>query len=146
MFSPTDAQALRKQLKPIDLTVPPTEQTAALTAYRRHYGIDADSLGRHHSHRIGTFLSGGYTLIAQHFQLPEAGAATVFLLHGYYDHAGLYGHLIRQCLALGYSVVIIDLPGHGLSSGKPASIGSFEEYSEALESVLELAAKLPGPG
>ena len=39
----------------------------------------------------------------------------------------------------------MDLPGHGLSSGKPASIGSFEEYSEALESVLELAAKLPRP-
>ena len=45
MFSPTDAQALRKQLTPIDLSGPQTEQTAALTAYRRHYGIDADSLG-----------------------------------------------------------------------------------------------------
>ena len=45
MFSPTDAQALRKQLTPIDLSGPQTEQTAALTAYRRHYGIDADSPG-----------------------------------------------------------------------------------------------------
>ena len=145
MFSPTDVQALRKQLTPIDLAGVQTEQTAALTAYRRHYGIDADSLGCHHSHRIGTVSSGDYTLVVQHFQLPEAGAGTAFLLHGYYDHAGLYGHLIRQCLALGYSVVIVDLPGHGLSSGKPASIGSFEEYSEALESVLELAAELPRP-
>ena len=47
-------------------------------------------------------------LTAQHFQLPEVGAGTAFLLHGYYDHAGLYGHLIRQCLALGYSVIIMD--------------------------------------
>ena len=145
MFSRTDAEALRKQLTPIDLYGPQTDQTTALTAYRRHYGIDADSLGCHHSHRIGTFPSGDYLLTAQHFELPEAGAGTAFLLHGYYDHAGLYGHLIRQCLALGYSVVIMDLPGHGLSSGKPASIGSFEEYSEALEYVLELAAKLPRP-
>ena len=115
MFSRTDAEALRKQLTPIDLHGPQTDQTAALNAYRRHYGIDADSLGCHHSHRIGTFPSGDYMLTVQHFQLPEAGAGTAFLLHGYYDHAGLYGHLIRQCLALSYSVVIMDLPGHGLS-------------------------------
>lgn len=145
MFSTADAKALRKQLTPIDLSGPQTEPTPTLTAYRRHYGIDNNSLGTSHSHRIGTCRSGDYTLIVQHFQLPGAGAGTAFLLHGYYDHAGLYCHLIRQCLKLDYSVVIVDLPGHGLSSGKPASIGSFEEYSEALESVLELAAKLPRP-
>ena len=78
MFSPTDVQVLRKQLTPIDLSGPQTEQTVALTAYRRHYGIDADSLGCHHSHRIGTVPSGEYTLIAQHFQLPEAVQARRF--------------------------------------------------------------------
>lgn len=145
MFSTADAKALRKQLRPIDLSGPQTEPTPTLTAYRRHYGVDNNSLGTSHSHRIGTCRSGDYTLIVQHFQLPGAGAGTAFLLHGYYDHAGLYCHLIRECLKLDYSVVIVDLPGHGLSSGKPASIGSFEEYSEALESVLELAAKLPRP-
>ena len=145
MFSTTDAKALRKQLTPIDLSGPQTEPTPTLTGYRRHYGLDNNSLETSHSHRIGTCRSGDYTLIVQHFQLSGAGAGTAFLLHGYYDHAGLYGHLIRQCLKLDYSVVIMDLPGHGLSSGKPASIGSFEEYSEALESVLELAAKLPRP-
>ena len=141
MFSTADSKALIKQLTPIDLSGPQTLQTPTLTAYRRHYGIDTNSL----SHRIGSCRSGDYTLIAQYFQLPAAGAGTAFLLHGYYDHAGLYGHLIRQRLKPDYSVVIMDLPGHGLSSGRPASIGSFEEYSEALESVLELAAKLPQP-
>ena len=78
MFSRTDAEALRKQPTPIDLYGPQTDQTVALNAYRRHYGIDADSLGCHHSHRIGTFPSGDYMLTAQHFQLPEAGAGTAF--------------------------------------------------------------------
>ena len=102
MFSTTDAKALRKQLTSIDLSGPQTEPTSTLTGYRRHYGIDNNSLETSHSHRIGTCRSGDYTLIVQHFQLSGAGAGTAFLLHGYYGHAGLYVHLIRQCLKLDY--------------------------------------------
>ncbi len=145
MFSLQDVERLRKQLAPFDLFGGETDQTAILTAYRSHYCIDPGNLGFLCSHRIGTFRSGAYTLVAQHFQLHEGEVGTTFLLHGYYDHAGLYGHLIRQCLALGYSVVIMDLPGHGLSSGKRASIESFEAYAEALDCVLKFAFELPRP-
>ncbi len=53
-------------------------------------------------------------------------------MHGYYDHVGLYGHLIRYCLNKNLNVLTLDLPGHGLSSGEPANIMTFDEYVQAL--------------
>lgn len=67
----------------------------------------------------------------------SAPKGTLFLVHGYYDHAGLYGNIIRSAIERGYSVVIFDLPGHGLSSGERASIDSFTDYSNALAKLLK---------
>ena len=61
------------------------------------------------------------------------------MLHGYFDHAGLYRHLIEHLLNRDIAVIIFDLPGHGLSSGATASISSFHEYSAAFVECLTLA-------
>lgn len=72
---------------------------------------------------------------------------TIVLLHGYFDHSGIYRHIIKHSLQQGFSVVVFDMPGHGLSSGESASIESFEQYSEVLLSLLETmaSAALPKP-
>lgn len=146
MFSRQEAERLREQLAPLDFqqTAPESE---LLSRYRRHYGIDNQSLGLEFSYHIGVIPSNEYAVVCQYFHLPQAESGTAFLLHGYYDHVGLFGHLIQYCLGRGLSVVIFDLPGHGLSTGKQASIGSFREYCEAFLDCLAVAkyAALPRP-
>ena len=97
------------------------------------------------AHRWGCVRSDRYEVVFQTF-LPRLGAGETargcfYLLHGYYDHVGLYTHLIRFLLEEGYEVVAVDLPGHGLSSGPRASIISFDEYSRALWQVLQLTSQ-----
>ena len=77
---------------------------------------------------------------------PDNARGTAVVVHGYLDHTGLYGHLIRELLQQNLAVVCFDLIGHGLSSGEPASIGSFNQYVDQLNQVLEATAELcPGP-
>jgi len=71
--------------------------------------------------------------------------ATLFVFHGYYDHMGLYRHLIEWGLEQGFAVIACDLPGHGLSSGERASIGDFAEYQATLQGLLGEAATLELP-
>ena len=71
--------------------------------------------------------------IATHYwRLPRA-KGTVFLVHGLFDHVGLFQDLIGHLLAQQYSVVAIDLPGHGLSDGAATVIRSFFDYGAVLE-------------
>jgi lysophospholipase len=144
MFSPNDAEALRQSLSPIQFQES-TPDSALLEQYRAHYGLKLDTVERPVDHRLGTFSVTGaddnvFQVVCQYFSLPQARhRGTAFLLHGYFDHVGLYGHLIRHCLELGLSVVIFDQPGHGLSSGVPASIDSFARYVSGLDTCLQLA-------
>ncbi len=83
-----------------------------------------------------------------HLMLWKPGNArgTAVVVHGYLDHTGLYGHLIRELLQQNLAVVCFDLIGHGLSSGEPASIGGFSQYVDQLNQVLKATAELcPGP-
>lgn len=99
-------------------------------------------------HGFGCIDDGEFKL-AVHYWLSSAdieSRGTLFLVHGYFDHSGLYGPLIREALERGFAVIIFDLPGHGLSSGAPAEIDSFDQYTNALEAVLKKASDiLPQP-
>ena len=77
-------------------------------------------------------LAGKLTKYGQQTHLmlwkPPQSKGSVVIVHGYLDHTGLYGHLIKQLLERQLTVVCFDLIGHGLSSGEPASIDSFDQY------------------
>ncbi|MEX2469038.1 MAG: alpha/beta hydrolase [Pseudohongiellaceae bacterium] len=137
MFSRADAERLREGLPALDFSGATTTDPL-LARYCSHYGLEVESGGLEASHQAGIMESGPYRLVCHYFKPPKS-QGSVFLLHGYFDHSGLYGHLIRHCLGLGYAVVIFDLPGHGLSSGDEASIDSFARYCEALLDCLRLA-------
>ncbi|MBK8289342.1 MAG: alpha/beta fold hydrolase, partial [Cellvibrionales bacterium] len=64
----------------------------------------------------------------------------VLIVHGYYDHLGLYRHVVRFFLDQGYAVLGFDLPGHGLSSGQIAAIHDFDEYARAIHDVVTAAS------
>ena len=77
---------------------------------------------------------------------PTKSLGTVIIVHGYMDHTGLYGHLIRHLLGRQLSVVCLDLKGHGLSSGAACSITDFGDYVAQVQSVITLCqAHFAGP-
>lgn len=105
------------------------EYPDAISSYFQFYGLDFDS--NNVEHIFGTFKSGEFTLVG-HIYKPKKYKATVFVLHGYFDHCGQLNHLIEYLLKAGYAVAAFDLPGLGLSSGRRAAIDNFSQYSRAL--------------
>lgn len=131
------------------VTIEPIEQVnaseypPAVGAYFTHYGLDGDWCDA--EHLFGTFESSGYTL-AGHLYRPAHYTATAILLHGYLNHTGQFRHLIPYLIKQGYAVAAYDLPGHGLSGGEPAAIGSFDEYIQTTQAFLEqIKPRLDGP-
>lgn len=119
-----------------------------LAAYAQYYGLApvASTTVAGSRHAMGVADIAGYRIALQSWQQPGA-RGTVLMLHGYYDHVGLFRHVIGCVLAAGYDLVAFDLPGHGLSSGEPASIGEFSEYQAVLRAVIDGmgVAALPQP-
>jgi alpha-beta hydrolase superfamily lysophospholipase len=113
-------------------------------AYARYYGLDAGRRIAGVRHGGGWIQAAGYRILLQVLQ-PVAARGTVFIVHGYLEHSGLYPQLLPLLLKAGYAVVIHDLPGHGLSSGTRAGIRDFAEYQQVLTAVQQAAGGMPGP-
>lgn len=134
---PIDPDVLRAQLSPISDTA---DLTPDAHIYQAYYGLDLPHRGETRRH-LGRFNVHGYEVVAQAWY-PEHPVATLLVLHGYYDHMGLYRHVVDWGLKMGFAVLACDLPGHGLSSGPRASINEFDEYQAVLESLMDEARKL----
>ncbi|MBD1549991.1 alpha/beta hydrolase [Pseudomonas typographi] len=113
-------------------------------AYQRFYGLDLPRSGMAFESGLGLYQAAGFDLVAQYW-LPPRPRATLVLLHGFYDHMGLYRHVIEWALGRGLAVLSCDLPGHGLSSGARASIADFAHYQATLQGLLAQASRLGLP-
>lgn len=134
-----DPQRLRQQLPPLSAAA--AESGPQVQAYRRYYGLQH----RPDIHsRLGWVAVEGRKLAVQGWWRDDA-RATILLLHGYYDHMGLYRHVFDWALAMNFAVLSCDLPGHGLSEGAPASIGDFAEYQAVLAALFQAAELLHLP-
>lgn len=136
MSDPFQPDLLRSLLRPLAAGAADLRQAQS---YRAFYRLDFASRIPGVQARLGCVEAAGYTLVTQLWLPPDARASLV-MLHGYYDHMGLYGHLVEWALGMGFAVIACDLPGHGLSSGARASIGDFAEYQAALQALLGEAA------
>ncbi|KAB5618121.1 alpha/beta hydrolase [Pseudomonas putida] len=136
MPSPFHPDLLRASLAALAVRQPLSAQALD---YQRFYGLDLPT----HSW-LGGFSVAGFDLVGQVW-LPQEPVATLFLLHGYYDHMGLYRHVIAWALQQGFAVIGCDLPGHGLSSGERASIADFAIYQQVLDALFEQARRLDLP-
>lgn len=110
----------------------------AARRYARYYGIEFSDRLPDLEHGFGYFEAAGHT-ISVHAWRPPQPRGTVFVCHGYFDHVGLYRHVIGHVLELGFAVLAYDLPGHGLSSGPRAAIDDFRIYRQVLEECLARA-------
>lgn len=86
-------------------------------------------------HYAGSVSIAGFHIVTQVWQ-PNEVTATAYIVHGLYDHIGLYSRLIDYCLSRGWRVITFDLPGHGLSSGERSAINSFQDYDQVFTKIL----------
>ena len=120
--------------------------TDAVHDYFRHYGLEALLNDTSEVH-AGFVDTGRFALWCQVWSPPEP-TGTAFVIHGYFDHLGLYRHLLSCLLAKGWRVVLWDLPGHGLSSGPRAEIEDFDDYQHCLvhlQEALQTLGMAPEP-
>lgn len=136
-----DPDRLRGALVPLHRDLAPADEHQA---YRSFYRL-SDRRGRPEvTVALGALAAGDYQLAVQAWW-PPAPRGSVLLLHGYYDHMGLYGHVVDWALSRRLAVLACDLPGHGLSSGARASIRDFAEYQTALTALIGEARRLDLP-
>ena len=112
------------------------ELESLLAEYLSYYRLDLGAEYPGVVHRIGRVESAGFQVAVQSWRRPGA-RRNLLLVHGYFDHVGIYGHLLRFGLSHDYNVISFDLPGHGLSSGERASIEDFAQYQIVLQDILE---------
>ena len=133
-------EQVKKEMKSLDFSQKPVH-LSSMIAYFQYYGIHYEDI----THFFGSFNSGG-RMIAGHVFIPPNARGTVFLLHGYYDHAGMLKNLIAYCLEKQLAVAVYDLPGHGLSGGERVAINKFSEYVTVLNDFINLSQDyLPRP-
>ena len=140
-------QELKNHLPPLTIS-----DSGEIDGLRKYYlaGYGLDFVGRLNIsgllYSAGRLDFGGIQLSCHYWSRDES-RGTVFLLHGYFDHVGLFGHLIQFYLEQGFCVFTYDLPGHGLSSGPPANIDCFSSYTKSLKRCLDWGKEnnLPEP-
>ncbi|MCI8208208.1 alpha/beta hydrolase [Pseudomonas sp. S25] len=141
MSATFNPDALRHSLQPMGAAQPLSIEGLA---YQRFYVLDRLGLERPLRTWLGRMDVGGYEIVGQVW-IPDKPVATLFLMHGFYDHMGLFRHLIEWALSMNFAVISCDLPGHGLSSGSRASINDFAEYQAVLQRLFEEANALQLP-
>ena len=147
MLDQTQINSLVKKLPDLrfDQQNPDWLNDQDLQAYLNFYQLQFDQDFPHLQHGFGAISSRGFR-IATHYWLPQNPKGTLLIMHGYYDHTGLFGNAIRLGLEQNLAVLIFDLPGHGLSSGEKISIDSFNRYADVLNDVLSVVQPhLPSP-
>lgn len=137
-MTPEQVRQLRESLPSFAEAAP---NTALLDDYLQFYQLDFSADYPDARHHCGTVPSGGEQLFVHRWLQPGARANLV-LVHGYFDHSGIYDKLVGYGLSRGCNVLIFDLPGHGLSTGERASIDDFAAYGLAVHDSV-IAAQLP---
>ena len=136
--------SLQESMRPMDFSSPP-RLSQEESEYSAYYKLDFENKFSDLQHGFGFFLVENQKVAVHAYQLKQS-SGTVFICHGYFDHAGLYNHIIEKILKLGFNVIAWDLQGHGLSTGEPGVVDDFNTYVESLRSILINAEKiLPGP-
>ncbi|WP_323813225.1 alpha/beta hydrolase [Cellvibrio sp. NN19] len=147
-FNHSQSEALLQQMPPIhfDLgqdcawTSSPEVQT-----YLDFYGINFAKEIPDLIHGFGAMDACSFRIATQYW-LPSNPKGTLVVVHGYYDHVGIFSNAIEFGLQQGLAVLAFDMPGHGLSSGERVAIDSFDQYADVLDAVFSAAKNLlPSP-
>ncbi len=143
-MSKNNVLALKGKLPELNFEQPFSKyQDEPYCSYFKIYGFK-ELNGLFERHYFGSLDLCGYR-IATHIWLPANPKANVLLVHGLFDHVGLFLHAVAALLKDNYTVVAFDLPEHGLSSGKYGELSSFSVYASVVEGcITHTSEQLPG--
>ncbi len=141
-FDRAACEQCRESLGGLDWFRPfdPAAVPDALNHYLRHYTFDTtlDSIPCtfHWGYVQAPPVFADTRVAVYSWRRTFQGSGTVLLVHGLFDHVGLYQPFIRYCLAAGFDVLAVDLPGHGLSDGEPTVVDGFDQYTEVIRTLV----------
>jgi len=99
-----------------------------------------------HDEYLGRVSSGNEEIFIHALALRGGGRGTAFVFHGFASESSRYGALSAALLRDGWNVMLADLPGHGLSTGKRGAAADFSIYGDVVHhSIQNAAAYLKGP-
>lgn len=143
MFNSQQCATLRQLLPDFSLSQvigPVAPGPSEVQSYLEYYGFYETLKALTVDFYIGyrrVALAGQDCRVATFYWRPLQPRGVVCLVHGLFDHAGLFQPLVRHLLGQGYSVIMVDLPGHGISDGEPTVINGFSEYAAVVQDTLE---------
>ncbi len=119
--------------------------SSALNAYLSMYGFDQLMDLPEYKYCAGYLATEIGNMLIHRWERVNA-SATILVVHGLFDHMGLYLKLVRSLLDAGFDVIGLDMPGHGLSEGDGVSIHSYDDYGVVFKSLLTaVKAKINRP-
>ena len=71
--------------------------------------------------------------IHYHYYPAKDNNVIIILVHGHGEHLGRYAEWAEKFKPFNYTICSIDLPGHGLSSGKKGHISKYDDYYDILD-------------
>jgi len=87
----------------------------------------------------------GLNLFGQGWQPREDPRGVVCLVHGLGEHSGRYAHVAAALNGAGYSLIALDLRGHGKSEGRRGHIPSTEAFFGDIDLFLAFSKeRFPG--
>lgn len=113
--------------------------TEGLDWYAEYFGFPG---GDHAEYVATVFPSGQYRIFLLRVRSKmRRSIGRVLIVHGYMAHAGHHAPTTTALIDAGYDVYLVDLPGHGLSSGEPNTIRAFSEYGDLVRDTLARIAE-----
>lgn len=104
--------------------------------YLRSYGFPCPPTVRYGYYRFESPRPNDRVSLLGQAWVPSHASGVVVLVHGYGEHAGNYARLVQDFVEQRYTVVAMDLRGHGLSEGPRGHLPDPDAYVEDLERFL----------
>ncbi len=82
----------------------------------------------------------GLTFFYRHYR-SENEKRYMVISHGLGEHSGRYLNLVEKLCPMGISIFIHDHRGHGKSHGKTGHIDRFDQYTDDLDAMIDIAAQ-----
>lgn len=89
--------------------------------------------------RLGIFTNKDGVKLNLQKDLVENPKAVVVIVHGLAEHLGRYDYVVSKLNEFNYSVYRFDNQGHGKSEGKRAYIEDYNNFSQDVDEITELA-------
>ncbi len=95
------------------------------------------------THTTSTFRGAGDAkLFFQSWQPAEPIRGAIALVHGFGEHSGRYGDLVKALTTAGYAICALDHRGHGRSPGQRGHIDRWDDFMEDIRGLLSETRQL----